>query len=161
MASGDTLVTLFPSDNEPPSSNYATVDLRNGRLVLDFDAGTEETAHFAGYLPRNYAGGGLTITVKWMASSATTGDVVWGGAIEAEGTDTDADSYATEQTATTTTSGTSGIEVDTALTFTSGANMDSLAAGKRFRFKLARKAADGSDSMTGDAELTCIEIKET
>jgi hypothetical protein len=35
MASGDTLAVFFPAMSEPPSSNYATFDTRNGVLVLD------------------------------------------------------------------------------------------------------------------------------
>ena len=106
-------------------------------------------------LPANYAGGGLTLDIYWMATSATTGDVVWGGSIEraqSGGTDQDSDSFATEQLSTAVT--TSG-------TFSSGANMDSLAAGEPFRLKIARKPADAGDTMTGDAEFTEAHLKET
>lgn len=165
MASGNTLLTFLPQDNEPPSSNYATLDSRNSILVLDFDATTSESAIFRGVLPAHYAGGGLTVDVFWLATSATTGDVVWGGSIERDnngGTDLDSDSFATEQTSTAvTTSGTSGIVNKSTITFTSGANMDSLAAGEPFRFKLARKPADAGDTMAGDAELHSVHVKET
>lgn len=161
MAAGDTLVAFVATDNHPPASAYATPDVRNSHPVLDFDAASEESAIFSAILPRHYAGGGLTISVKSAASSATSGDVKWGTSIEAEGTDVDADSFAAESTGTGTANGTSGIETTTTTTHTAGAQMDSLAVGQRFRLKVSRKAADVADTMTGDAELTAVEIKET
>ena len=76
MASGDTLLTFFPNDNEPPSSNYATLDTRNQHPVLDFDASVDESAVFTGILPRNYGGGGVTVYLHLSASgiTSTTGD---------------------------------------------------------------------------------------
>lgn len=165
MASGNTLAVLMPQASEPPSSNYATFDVRNGILVLDFDTTTSESVIFRGVLPAHYSGGGLTLNIYWMATSATSGDVVWGGSIERAqegGTDQDSDSFATEQlSSAVTTSGTSGIKNKSTITFSSGANMDSLAAGEPFRLKVARKPADAGDTMTGDAEFTEAHLKET
>lgn len=164
MASGDTLCVFTPLHNEPPSSNYATADLRNGHPVLDFDAATDEDAIFTSVLPRHYAGGGLTVTIIWAATSATTGNVIWNSAIERldTGTDIDADSFATAQaSAASATSATSGAPTYTTITHSSGANMDSLAAGEAFRIKITRDANNASDTMTGDAELIAVEIKES
>lgn len=165
MASGQTLVTFVATDNHPPASAYATPDLRNSHPVLDFDAATDEDAIFSAVLPRNYAGGGVTVTVIWMATSATSGNVIWNGAferLEAGGTDLDVDSFATAQAASAaTTNATSGALTYTTITFTNGAQMDSLAVGEAFRFKVTRDANNASDTMTGDAELVAVEIKET
>jgi hypothetical protein len=148
----------------PPASNYATLATRNAHPILQYDAATEETTSFELILPAHYSGGGLTLVIYWMATSATSGAVVWGAAIErhqASTDDLDSDSFATEQTATTTTAGTSGQIVTTSITFTSGAVMDSLAASESFRLKVARKAADGSDTMAGDSEILNLLLKET
>ncbi|TXH13488.1 MAG: hypothetical protein E6R03_11170 [Hyphomicrobiaceae bacterium] len=164
MATGNTLAVFTAVGGAYPSSNYATPDLRNAHPVLDFDASTEESCYFEGVLPDTYAGGGLTVELYWMATSATSGDVKWGGSIErmhSNGDDLDSDSFASEQTDTTTTNGTSGKVTKSAITFSSGSNMDSLAAGEPFRLKVARKAADVADTMTGDAELSRIVVKET
>lgn len=163
MASGNSLVSFSPQANQPPSSAYATPDTRNGILVLDFDAATDESAVFVGVLPRHYAGGGLTVTGHVMHSSATSGTSRWQGQIERMNTDEDADSFATAQSAACTASGTSGIISTFALTFSAGANMDSLAAGEPFRLKITRDAdgTSGTDDATGDAELTAIEVRET
>ena len=164
MASGNTLLSFNALSNQPPSSNYATFGLRNGVAVLDFDAATNESAHFVDVLPTHYSGGGLTVEIYWVSATATSGDAVWEAQIERRqhgGDDLDADSFASAQTTTTTTNGTSGVVNRTVITFTSGAQMDSLAAGEPFRIKVARNAASGSDTMSGDAELMNIHIKET
>lgn len=164
MASGNTLATFTPKSNQPPSSNAATFDLRNGHLVLEFDQTTIETAVFPGTLPRNYAGGGLTVRIEWMGDGVTTGDVVWGASFErhdAAGTDLDSDSFAAEQTATGTTAGTDGAVRYTAITFTDGAQIDSLAVSEGYRLKIRRVASDGSDTMAADAQLLRVEVQET
>lgn len=163
MASGNTLIQWGPQDNEPPASNYATLDTRNGRLVLDFDTTTQEAAVFSGVLPRNYAGGGVTVYLHWAASTATTGTVGWDVAFERVGAaqqDLDSDGFATAQAVTpATVDGTSGNVSITNVAVTNGANMDSLAAGEAFRLRVRRDVAN--DTAAGDAELLAVELKET
>lgn len=163
MASGDTICCFFPSDNEPPSSNFATLDVRNGHLVLDFDTTTQETAIFSGIVPRNYAGGGITVYVHAMLTSATTGTLGWDVAFERMSdatTDLDSDSFASAQTITAATvPGTSGVVLVLNVAVSNGANMDSIAVGEAFRLRVRRDVAN--DSATGDGEFLCCELKET
>lgn len=165
MASGDTLVSFSATDNHPPATVYATITVRNSHPILNFDPGTDEHAIFASVLPRNYAGGGLTVTVTWMAATATSGNVIWNAAIERDNTagpDLDTDDFATAQAASASAaSGTCGILTAATIAFTSGAQMDSLAAGETFRLKITRDADNGSDTMAGDAQLVSVEVKET
>lgn len=163
MASGDTLLIFTVQSAESPSSNYPTFDVRNGISVLDYDDTTAETAHFTGFMPRNYTSGGLTVTIGWMATSATSGTVQWEVAFKSvtdDADDLDTKAYAAVNTTSVTTASASG-EVDYAtITFTDGADMDSIAKGEMFRMSVGRNPA-GSDTMTGDAELVFIEIRET
>ena len=163
MASGDSIVVCAPASNSPPASNYATFDTRNAHLVLDFDDTTQEAAMFSGLLPRHYDGGGVTVYVHWMATSATTGTVGWDISFERMSdatTDLDSDSFATAQTVTAATvPGTSGVVKVTNVAITDGANMDSTAVGEVFRLRVRRDVA--SDTASGDAELLKVEIKET
>lgn len=164
MASGNTLAIFTPLQNEPPTSAFATFDTRNAVPVLDFDDGTDESAVFGGVLPSNYAGGGLTVTLVWMATSATTGDVVWNADFERHADDAfdiDSDGFAGAQAATGTTASATGEQQYTAITFTDGAQMDSLAATESFRLKITRDANNGSDNMSGDAELLRVIVKES
>lgn len=152
-----------PLDNEAPSANYATLDTRNLHPVLDFDAGTDESAVFTGILPPYYSGGGISVEIFWSATSATSGNVVWNAAIERidlSGLDIDADSFASAQTVTTAAPGTSGMVVKSTITFSNGAQMDSLAADEPFRLKVTRDADNGSDTMTGDAEIVRVMLVE-
>lgn len=164
MASGNTLDRFTPHHHEPTASNYATWDVRNDHPVLDFDPTTVESTIFTSTLDRRYNGGGLTLTIQMMATSAVAGAVVWGASIERiadGGHDLDADSFAAEKTVTISTSGTSGVITYGTITFLSGAEMDSLAVGETYRLKIRRVATDGADTMTGDAELLTVELRET
>lgn len=164
MASGDTLFTLHPSQNQPPTSNYATVDTRNGHLVLDFDATTQETAIFPFVMPRHYGGGGITVYVHYAASSATTGTIGFDVTFERVGDgqqDTDSDGFATAQTITAATvPGTSGnVDIINVAITAGAAGTDSIAAGEYGRLRIRRDVAN--DTATGDAELFGVEVKET
>jgi hypothetical protein len=163
MASGDTLVIFTALHNEPPSSNAATLDLRNQHPVLDFDASTNESAVFAGVMPRHYDGSGVTVYLHYSMSSATSGDVDWDVAWERIGDqqqDIDSDGFAAVNSVdNTTVPGTSGNVDIVSVAFTDGADMDSVAVGEGFRLKVTRDAA--SDTAAGDAEIRFIEIKET
>lgn len=166
MASGDTLAVFFPQNAEPPGSNFATLDIRNGVLVADYDDGTDESLEFAGFMPRHYGGGGITVTVGWMATSATSGTIsldVGFKSVTDDADDLDTKSFAAVNNANPTTASASG-EVDYAtITFTDGADMDSIAAGEYFRMIVTRDA-DGTtstDDLSGDMELVFVEIRET
>lgn len=164
MATGNTLLIFTPQHNEPPSSAFATLDARNRHLVLDFDDSTDEAAVFRGILPRNYGGGGITVYLHWAATSATTGNCIWDVSFERIGEgqqDIDADGFAAVQSVTATAPGTSGHLDIASIAFTDGGQMDSVAVGEGFRLKVNRDANNASDTMTGDAELWGVELKET
>lgn len=153
-----TYCTFTPLDNQPPATNFATLDTRNSIAVLDFDAATAEGAVFVGVIPQGATlTSGIKARIFWAATSATSGDVRWSVEFEKYGTDIDSDSFDTATTATTTTSGTSGIVVVTEITATA---IDSLAAGDQFRVRIKRDAANAADTMTGDAELVAVEIQQ-
>lgn len=163
MASGNTLVVFTALQNNPPSSNPATINSRNGTPVLEFDTTTQETAIFLGVLPRHYAGGGVTVYLHWAAASATSGTIGWDVAVERIGNgsqDIDSDSFASAATVTAATvPGTSGNVSITSVGITDGANIDSVAVGEAFRLRVRRDVSN--DTATGDAQLLAVEIKET
>jgi hypothetical protein len=163
MASDETLLVLTPLNNEPPASNYATLDTRNQHPVLDFDAGTNESAVFGGVMPRNYGGNGVTVYLHYAMSIATSGDVDWDVVFERVGDqqqDIDSDGFASAKSVNdTTVPGTSGLVDVVSISFSDGAEMDNVAAGESFRVKVTRDAAN--DDAAGDAELLFVEIKET
>lgn len=163
MASGQTLVVWLPQAHEPPTANPATLDTRNSHPVLDFDTVTQEITVFGGMMPRNYAGGGITVRVVWMATTAVTGTGAWDVAFERIGAaqqDVDTDGFATAtSSAAITVPATSGHTAVTDIAVTAGTNTDSIAAGEKFRLRVRRNV--GLDSAAGDLELVSIELRET
>ena len=153
-----TLARFTARDNQPPASNFATLDTRNSISVLEFDAATEESATWISVIPEGAnLTSGLLVRIWWMADAATSGNVRWAASFERSLTDLDGDSFDTATEVTSATSGTSGIEALAAITCTA---IDSLAAGERFRLRIARKAADvTNDTMTGDAQIVAVELR--
>lgn len=162
MASGDTLCVFTPNNNEPPSTNYALINFRNGHPVLVFDPTTQWSAIFTGVLPRHYNGGGITVYVHW-ASEGTTNTVGWDVAFERIGDsqqDIDSDGFATAQVITAATvSATSGNVSITNVAISNGANIDSIAVGEAFRIRLRRDVA--TDTSASNAQVLALELKET
>lgn len=163
MATGNTLCVFHPLGAEFPATNFATLDTRNNHTCLDFDTTTGETAYWSSVLPRNYAGGGITVYVHYAATSAITGTIGWLVAFERIGDgsqDVDADGFAGNQTITAVTvPGTSGFVDIVNVAVTDGANIDSIVVGELFRLSVVRDVAN--DSAAGDAEVYAVELKET
>jgi hypothetical protein len=153
-----TYAVFTATDNQPPASNFATLDTRNSIACLDFDDATDESAVFVSIIPEAASlGSGLKIRLHWMATSATSGDVVWDVSLERMNTDLDSDSFDTIASGTAAaTNGTSGILTVTEITLTT---IDSVTAGDGYRLKITRDADNGSDSMSGDAELVVCEVR--
>jgi hypothetical protein len=144
-------------ENSPPSTAFATLDTRSSIPCLDFDDATDESAVFMGIIPEGASlGSGLKIRLHWMATTATSGNVVWDVSLERMTTDLDSDSFDTIASGTAAANGTSGILTVTEITL---ATIDSVTAGDGFRLKVTRDANNASDTMTGDAELIAVEVR--
>lgn len=171
MASGDTLLILSPLDNVPPATIYATLDFMVGTStpaenvpVLDFDDTTVEYADFYCVMPANYASGGITVTFYWSAAQ-NTNNGVWAAAFrrvadDAEDLDTTAQTYDYNTTADLTPANVVGEVAYDTLTFTDGADMDSVTANDYFIFRVKRPAPVGT-KITGDCSIHMIKIAET
>ena len=160
MASGNSMFFAAALANSPPTTSAATFNVRNNTPVYEFDNSNVQTALFQGLMPRNYTGGGITVLIEWAAKTDTSNTTTWAVAFERhqDGTDTiAADSFAAEQSTTSTAPGTSGVVKYTTISFTDGAQMDNVAAGEFFRLKVRRTGG----SMAGLSQLIALEGKET
>ena len=142
-----------------PTSNFPQLQQINGTnfplLVNSFDAATKETLFFE-FIPDNYSSGNLTLDLYWYADTASANDVIWGAQIAAITPDSDTQdvetkSLATANTVTDTHLGTTGQRLHKATITIS--NLDSIAAGDVVKLAIYRDAAQGGDTMTGDAHL--------
>ena len=172
MASGNSLHVFKSGGYEPPSSNHApftVITAATGqRPALLFDDGTDETAIWSSILNRAYDGGGLTVTLYWAMVGANTTKVmsvdvaiervVVGAALGTGGSD-----FAAANNGNVAVDNDADDVFSHAITFTKGADMDSVVAGEPFRIRVTRDA-DGTtstDDAVGDAQLIAVEIKET
>lgn len=163
--SASPFVALLPVDSVAPvgTTSFAAFSSRNGHGILAFDkAVDEEAALWEAVMPAGYADGDVTVKLFWAANAVTSGDVKWGVAFErinASGLDIDADSFASQQTATTTCGGTDGYVVTTSITFTQ-AQADGISAGEPFRIVVVRHGDDAADTMDADAQLLRVSVEE-
>jgi hypothetical protein len=152
--------------SSPPATTAAQLDIIVGTSspvewfpVLAFDTTTVEYADWHGLImPPHYAGGGLTCSIR-SSAGATTGTLQWALALraiadDAEDLDTTAQTYDYNVIA----SAIGELTYDN-ITFTSGADMDSVAAGDSFTLRLRRDT--GSDTLATDAYIHSIRITET
>lgn len=127
-----------------------------------FDAaGTEGLQFIVPYVPA-YGSGNLTVKLLWHPDTATTGDVVWGASIaaltpETDTQDIETDAWATENTVTDSALGTTAQRLHTASVTVS--NLDSIATGDYFALRVQRLGGNGSDTMSGDAQLVGVVVE--
>lgn len=168
MASGDNVVVI--EYVMPPGSSYATEDVRPGGstpaenvIVYDFSDGADKYVDFMCRL-EGYDGGGLTFTIVWSATTATSGNVVIDIAIRRlafDAEDIDAAHTYDFNSVTDAAPSTSGYITNATITFTNGSDMDSWANNEWAIVRIRRNGDDASDTMTDTMELWGIVGKET
>jgi len=152
-----TIAVFNATDNQPPATNFATLDTRNSVAVLDFDDSVKESAVFVGIMPQVVSlSSGLFVNCHFMATTATSGVVVWEAQLEKSDTDLDSDSFDTANSGSSTTNATNGIITSTNITLT---NIDNVNKGNIYRLKISRDATSAGDTMSGDAELIAVEVR--
>ena len=176
-ATGGTVLTIARSGTiiarpyliKPPASSGAQeTSIAGGSTpaedmnVWAFDQTGPEYLDLYCLLDPKFAGGGLTIRLIW-SGGATTNNVRWGAAIRRFADDAEQLSAShtydyNDSSDVAAPSALSENSYDT-IAFTSGADMDSLAAGEMFILRIRRTAA--TSNMAADAYLWKVEIRET
>ena len=157
-----TITREFPASTGGPVPSVTFPEMKSAGTniairSLSFDASTDEGCQFP-WRATGYGSGNLTVTLLWYADTATSGNVVWGAAIAAITPDSDTqnietDTWATENTATDGTSGSTQALNTTAITVS---NLDSIAASDMAWLRIRRLGTSGSDTMSGDAQLVAV-----
>ncbi len=168
MASGEPVVQVL--EVSEPATLFPQYDMRQGGStpaervpVWRFDAATIEYLDFKCVL-QGYQGGGLTFTLPWSATSATSGVTRWGVAIrrvQDDAVDIDTShSYDYNEVDDTAPSAAGELSYPT-ISFADGADMDNWANGDVAIVRVRRNASHTNDTMTGDAELWGLWAVET
>jgi hypothetical protein len=160
MASGDTLAVWGAAAAISPATNFATFDVRNGHVVLDFDDSTAESVWFVGVLPSNYSGTGIDVVLTWTVTSDDNPahQVEWGVSAERHpvGFDVDSDNFTSANQTSAWVSTEPGEIKRTLIPLT---DTSAFAARESFRLRVQRMAAE--DTAEGDAELLAVELRES
>lgn len=161
---GTTYQQLYIEGAQFPSSNFPQLLKRNGTnfpvASLAFDATTEEKCYWK-CKARKYGSGNISAIISWQGDSATSGGVVWGAKVaaitpDADSQDVETKALGSQNTFADTHLGTTAHRDHTCTIDIS--NLDSIAEGDDFWLEISRVAANGSDTMTGDALLLGVEL---
>jgi hypothetical protein len=172
MASGNSLLHFTPQHGIPPTTLYAQHDVIVGAStpaeaipVIAYDSSATEHMDFRGKMPAHYGGGGVTLIIC-SGAATTTGGVRWEAAFRAfeddtEDLDTTAHTYDYNGVTVSTLASVQGEVTYDNITFTDGADMDSVGAGDEFILRIKRTHDDAGDTAAADAFLYGVSIAET
>ena len=165
MASGDTLQIFYAWNGSSPYSLvemiFSTVNSATSGECFPVAVkiiSNNSYLDFVGVMPDYYSGGGVTCTVIWSYNTTSASSPLWYASFRAMPDDVeDLDlnhsySYNSVSAGIPSVVGEIGYDI---ITFTDGADMDNLAAGELFNFRIYSFVA------THVMKLLAIHVKET
>jgi hypothetical protein len=159
MASGDSLLYFDPLANRPPTSAFATLDLRGAFVALEFDAAANESASFYAPLPRHYRGGNLIATL-YGTSGGTSGNAKIRVALTRIVAGNSLDSPPATSDSEDVTIAAPAAAGQLVIAATAAMSVASLTASDLLLCTVTRLATDAADTLASDWELTGLEICE-
>lgn len=150
-----------------PQWSLPVLDGLNGTITTlgvhkTLDVSNANYSYWETSLPSSYAGGGLTVDIFFAIATDTDSGhtTAWNVGInrlQADTTDLDSDSFATDQNSSNFAPLTSANLVrKRTVTFTDGAQMDSVAAGEAFTIRIRHNGA-----VSGNVKIIAVNIRET
>jgi hypothetical protein len=126
--------------------------------VLDFDATTQENAHFQIAFPKSWDEGTVTFQAFWSSTATDTDGVTWGlQGVALSDNDAIDTAYGTAQTVDDACQSAAG-EVYVTAESSAITIAGTPAAGDLCFFRVFRDVADGNDTATEDARLIGIKL---
>ena len=148
------------SDAILPDQDAAEVADINNRLAVVFPDDEEANVLFPGVASSSYLGGNATLNLFW-AADVDAGNVNWLVSFErnnALGPNINADSFAAEVAVLSAAPPVVGTLRKAAFVL-DNAELDGLAAGDPYRFKIRRDGSTLPDNMAGDAQLIAVSLE--
>ena len=145
------------NDGWTPAAHTGVAGTNFAYAQLEYAPDAEKCAFWRFALPPNFdPTQDIIIRVFWKASTAIAGDVLWGVSVlgRTEGDDINVAALGAEVEVIDTVQGT--VEQLTVTVITLTAAQHALAAHDMVILKLARKAADGCDTMADDADVVMV-----
>jgi hypothetical protein len=136
--------------------------VRGTHAVLSFAQAIRRGIPWQKYMPTDYSGGDLRVTISWVPSTAAAGDVLWGVAFERDndGLVIDADDFAAVVPfAVSPAPGVAG-EIQEAVLVVTNAQADGIVTGEPLRLFIQRNAADVADTYGANALLLRVVVEE-
>lgn len=171
MATGDRVGSIIAI--APPATTSAGVTMRAGGSTpnerVSMIAFQDATDEFMDYVVtiKGYSGLGFTVRIGWMSVAATTGDCAWRAAFRAFPDDAEdydaAHTYDYNPAAGTVvpTASVAGEIVYDNITFTDGADSDSVGDNTTCILRITRDADHANDTLVGDAQIVSVVVYET
>ena len=150
---------LVGAASEPLLIGMGGTNLNWSELRFNDTAINQANWIISGAMTANYAGGQITIRLRWKAA-AITGAVLWQAQLigRTTGEQIDTAMETARSFSATTVNGTTELTNNSELTFTSTAA--ELTAGDDWFIRILRKANDAADTMSGDAKLFSAQVFE-
>lgn len=147
--------------NTTSGAEFNAAETTTNKLMVNgylFDQSTAEKADISIPMPDNWDGGTITASIYWETAISGTNAVVWKvSALSLGDSDTVDTAYGTAQSVTDASNGANKRNITA---FTSAITPSGTpAAGEELRIRVERDAANGSDTLAGDAKLVGLRLK--
>ncbi len=139
----------------------ASTGVDGGLRYYEFDQTTDEYARFQDKLPNTYGSRPFDVVIGWSSAVAGAGDVVWAASVDnmATGVTVNSLNFGTAVSGTFSSSGQDLL--NTSIINMTSESMESLGPSDNYVINISRSAADGSDTLAGDARLVSLEVRES
>lgn len=144
--------------NGPASAQLETATNKQNYSVLDFDATTQENAHFQVAFPKSWNEGTITFQAFWSSTETDTDGVTWGlqavAISDNEAIDAAWGTMVSVDDACQSAAGEVYVTAESSAVTIAGTP----AAGDLVFFRVLRDVADGNDTSNVDARLVGIKL---